>query len=187
MTHRVAILGGPGFIGRYIVKRLAERGDVMAVGKVLYVGQSARTNHAGLKQLAHAVLEHGYRVKAAEVRGALHLKSACTHLGRSTLLVNRAWIEPVFPAEAIKPAGLGDKQLTVDEFPPFGGRQDMNLMRADGGTVIGRGGERVLAYVTPSGVRAAGFELRAGDQARMVEWGLPASLVEWEVARAPRA
>ena len=32
MSHRVAILGGPGFIGRYIVKRLADRGDVLAVG-----------------------------------------------------------------------------------------------------------------------------------------------------------
>ena len=32
MVHRVAILGGSGFIGRYIVKRLAERGDVVAVG-----------------------------------------------------------------------------------------------------------------------------------------------------------
>jgi len=32
MVHRVAILGGSGFIGRYIVKRLAERGDVLAVG-----------------------------------------------------------------------------------------------------------------------------------------------------------
>jgi uncharacterized protein YbjT (DUF2867 family) len=32
MPHRVAILGGPGFIGRYIVKRLADRGDVLAVG-----------------------------------------------------------------------------------------------------------------------------------------------------------
>lgn len=32
MNHRVAILGGPGFIGRYIVKRLADRGDVLAVG-----------------------------------------------------------------------------------------------------------------------------------------------------------
>jgi hypothetical protein len=60
------------------------------------------------------------------------------------------------------------------------------IVPADGQTVIGRGGERVLAYVTPSGVRAAGFELQAGDQARMVEWDLPASLVEWEVARAPR-
>src|SRR4051794_229921 len=30
--NRVAVLGGAGFIGRYIVKRLAERGDVVAVG-----------------------------------------------------------------------------------------------------------------------------------------------------------
>lgn len=30
--HRVAILGGAGFIGRYVVKRLAERGSVLTVG-----------------------------------------------------------------------------------------------------------------------------------------------------------
>jgi uncharacterized protein YbjT (DUF2867 family) len=30
--HRVAILGGAGFIGRYVVKRLAERGDILTVG-----------------------------------------------------------------------------------------------------------------------------------------------------------
>src|SRR5260370_15928803 len=30
--HRVAILGGAGFIGRYVVKRLAEGGDVLTVG-----------------------------------------------------------------------------------------------------------------------------------------------------------
>lgn len=30
--QRVAILGGAGFIGRYVVKRLAERGDVLTVG-----------------------------------------------------------------------------------------------------------------------------------------------------------
>jgi len=30
--HRVAILGGDGFIGRYVVNRLAERGEVLTVG-----------------------------------------------------------------------------------------------------------------------------------------------------------
>jgi NADH dehydrogenase len=30
--YRAAILGGAGFIGRYVVKRLAERGDVLTVG-----------------------------------------------------------------------------------------------------------------------------------------------------------
>ena len=31
-THQIAVLGGSGFIGRYVVKRLAERGEVLAVG-----------------------------------------------------------------------------------------------------------------------------------------------------------
>jgi hypothetical protein len=59
------------------------------------------------------------------------------------------------------------------------------IVPADGQTVAGRGGERVLAYVTPSGVRAAGFQLGPGDRAHMIAWDLPASLVEWEVTRAP--
>ena len=31
-NRRTAVLGGSGFIGRYIVKRLAARGEVVAVG-----------------------------------------------------------------------------------------------------------------------------------------------------------
>jgi NADH dehydrogenase len=30
--HQIAVMGGSGFIGRYIVKRLVERGEVLAVG-----------------------------------------------------------------------------------------------------------------------------------------------------------
>jgi dimethylargininase len=68
-------------------------GDVLAVESVVYVGQSRRTNHAGLKALAHALFEHGYAVKAVEVLRCLHLKTACTSLGGDRVLANPSWIE----------------------------------------------------------------------------------------------
>jgi dimethylargininase len=121
-------------------------GDVMAVERTLYVGQTARTNHAGLKALAHLVLEHGYRVKALDVRGALHLKSACTYLGRGVLLVNRAWVA----LERLTPFELVD----VDPREPFAANST-------------RIGERVVmssAYPrTVERVQRAGFEVHLVD------------------------
>ncbi|MFT5286638.1 MAG: dimethylargininase [Planctomycetota bacterium] len=67
-------------------------GDVFRVEGTLFVGQSTRTNHAGLKQLAHLVLEHGIRVKAVEVSECLHLRTACSWLGGNHMLVNPNWI-----------------------------------------------------------------------------------------------
>ena len=85
-----------------------EGGDVLRIDDVLYVGQSTRTDHAGLKQLAHLVLPHGLRVKAASVAGALHLKTACTYLGRDTLLANERWVDlhrlPRMEVLAVDPA-----------------------------------------------------------------------------------
>jgi dimethylargininase len=80
-------------IERLEAPSLLEGGDVLAVGDVLYVSLGARTNHAGLKALAHLVLPHGYRVKAVEKRGALHLETACTWLGGERLLVNPDWVD----------------------------------------------------------------------------------------------
>ena len=67
-------------------------GDVCRVDDVLLCGWSSRTNHAGLKALAHAVLSHGFRVTACEVRGTLHLKSACTWLGDDRLLAAKGLV-----------------------------------------------------------------------------------------------
>jgi dimethylargininase len=63
-------------------------GDVLRVGRDLYVGQSGRSNAAGIAQLAAAVVPHGYRVVPVPVRGCLHLKSAVTLVAPDTLLVN---------------------------------------------------------------------------------------------------
>jgi dimethylargininase len=71
-----------------------EGGDVMRVGKTLYVGYSRRTNIAGVQQLAAMVHPMGYFVVPVEVRGCLHLKTACCFIGDDTLLANRAWMDP---------------------------------------------------------------------------------------------
>lgn len=86
-------------------------GDAFCVEGTVYVGQSTRTNHAGLKQLAHRLLPHGYRVKAVEVPGALHLLTACSYLGQDTVLANPRW------ANLERLGGL--RVLPVDPLEPF--------------------------------------------------------------------
>jgi dimethylargininase len=68
-------------------------GDVLRVGRTIFVGQSTRSNTEGIRQLADAVSPHGYAVVAVEVRGCLHLKSAVTQVGPATLLINDDWVD----------------------------------------------------------------------------------------------
>jgi dimethylargininase len=66
-------------------------GDVVRIGKALYVGLSSRTNQQGIDQLRALVSPLGYTVLAVEVAGALHLKTACTYAGKNILLANPEW------------------------------------------------------------------------------------------------
>ena len=68
-------------------------GDVLRVGRTLYAGLTSRTNAAGVERLRSLVSAHGYQVRAVEVEGCLHLKSAATRVGARTLLINRAWVD----------------------------------------------------------------------------------------------
>jgi dimethylargininase len=68
-------------------------GDVLRVGKVLYVGASSRSNPAGIEQLRAFVEPFGYALEAVEMQGCLHLKSAATRVGEETLLVNPDWLD----------------------------------------------------------------------------------------------
>ncbi len=70
-----------------------EGGDVLAVGKTLYVGLSCRTNREGIAQLTDAVDSLGYRVVPVEVTGCLHLKSGACWAGGEVILANREWID----------------------------------------------------------------------------------------------
>jgi|SRR5271169_96208 len=70
-----------------------EGGDVLRMGKKVFVGITARSNPEGIRQLAVIVEQFGYALRAVPVTGCLHLKSAVTGLGRNTLLANRAWFD----------------------------------------------------------------------------------------------
>jgi dimethylargininase len=67
-------------------------GDVLRVGREIFVGMSGRSNEAAVEQLRYIVGEFGYEVVPVPVRGCLHLKSAVTQVAADTLLLNPAWL-----------------------------------------------------------------------------------------------
>ncbi len=69
-------------------------GDVMAVGRKIYVGLSSRTSHEGIAQLDQHLSEWGYEVIPVPVTGCLHLKSAVTQVADNLLLINDRWVSP---------------------------------------------------------------------------------------------
>ena len=68
-------------------------GDVLRIGRDVYVGASARSNAEGIAQLRAALAPFGYRVQAVATRECLHLKSAVTQVAEDTVLINPDWLE----------------------------------------------------------------------------------------------
>jgi dimethylargininase len=119
-----------------------EGGDVMRVGRDVFVGLSSRTNEAGVEQLTRGLQPFGYRVRPIEVRGCLHLKSACCSIGDGKILANPAWLDTaplrdytiveVAPDEpgAANILRIGDVVLMPAAFP-----QTQAVVRSQGLTV----------------------------------------------------
>src|SRR4029450_4347122 len=77
-------------------------GDVLRLGRVLYVGLGPRTNRAGGQQRAGLVAPYGYDVRPVRVDDCLHLKSAVTEVGAGIVVINPEWITgQMFPDHAI--------------------------------------------------------------------------------------
>ena len=69
-------------------------GDVLRLGKRIFVGLSSRSNRAGVEALAAHVAPFGYQVTGVELGACLHLKSAATSPAPGRVLFNPAWIDP---------------------------------------------------------------------------------------------
>jgi dimethylargininase len=116
-------------VSRITAPGTLEGGDVLRVGRTLFVGQTPRTNTEGTRQLSTCLEPHGYDVVAVTPTGCLHLKSAATFVGDETLLVNPEWIDvgqfsrwqcvPVAPEEPFGANALlvGDTVFTAASAP----------------------------------------------------------------------
>jgi dimethylargininase len=67
-------------------------GDILRIGRTLFVGRSSRTNEAGIQAFARIASEYGYDARAVAMRDCLHLKSGCTSIGER-VLINPAWVD----------------------------------------------------------------------------------------------
>jgi dimethylargininase len=83
-----------------------EGGDVLTVGRAIFVGLSSRTNAEGVEQLRSVAEAFGYSVRPVPVTECLHLKSAVSQVGPEAVLINPRWVD----ASVFK----GLRVLTVD-------------------------------------------------------------------------
>ena len=89
-----------------------EGGDVLKVGKKIFVGESSRTNKEGIQALEAIIKPLGYEVIAVKVTGCLHLKTGVTALDDQTVFINPAWVD----AKAFQ----GFSQIETLSNEPFG-------------------------------------------------------------------
>jgi dimethylargininase len=86
-------------------------GDVLVLGKDIYVGLSTRSNMDAIQQMNQRLGKYGYKAQGVEMHDCLHLKSAVTRVDDNTLLINRQWVD----VENFE----GFELIDVDESEPF--------------------------------------------------------------------
>ncbi len=83
-------LGGLVPIDRMAGDATLDGGDVLQVGRTVFVGVGRRTNEAGAEALERFCAPLGRRVKRVPAGPSLHLKSAATALDDETVILHRS-------------------------------------------------------------------------------------------------
>jgi dimethylargininase len=127
-------------------------GDVLQVGRRLFVGLSARTGPEAVAQLRALLEPRGYSVRGIEVRGCLHLKSAATAVADEVLLINPEWVDGgAFP---------GCQCVPVDPAEPFAA----NVLRVGSVVLCSAAAPRTRARLA-----ADGFDVRVLDVSELAK------------------
>lgn len=144
-----------------------EGGDILRVGRRLFVGQTARSNEEGIHQLRKIVEPHGYEVVAVPVTGCLHLKSAVTYLGNNMLLANRFWFDPA--------PFVGFDWVDVDPSEPHAG----NALELNGSVLFPASFPQTRTRIEEMGLRVLPIDIAELQKA---ESGLTCSSLVFEAA-----
>jgi len=115
-------------------------GDVLTVGKNIYVGLSTRSNQHAVDQMAAALKAYGYRVQALHVNECLHLKSAVTEVAEETLLINPAWLDRTLFS--------GYRLIEIDPSEPYAA----NVVRVGDKIIYPIGYPRTQAKIEAAGI-----------------------------------
>jgi dimethylargininase len=86
-------------------------GDVLVLGKKIYVGKSTRSNSAAIRQIQELLNKYEYKVTGVQMHDCLHLKTAVTQVDENTLLINPKWVDS-FPFKDFD-------RIEVDPSEPF--------------------------------------------------------------------
>lgn len=127
-----------------IERGLVDGGDVLRIGRTLYVGLSTRTDSDGIDSLSELVAPLGFEVVRAELRDCLHLKTAATFAGpdpkgRPVLL---------YSEELVDPSQFGGVELLAVEE-----RRGANCVRAGDRLILAAGNPRTAALLRDRGFR----------------------------------
>ncbi|WP_281659775.1 arginine deiminase family protein, partial [Microvirgula aerodenitrificans] len=76
----------PGKVERITAPGTVEAGDIMMVGSHFYIGQSARTNAEGARQMIAILERHGMTGSVVKLEKVLHLKTGLAYLEHNNLL-----------------------------------------------------------------------------------------------------
>jgi len=68
-------------------------GDVLRLGRTMFVGHSHRSNEAAIRRLREVLSDFGYSVIGIPMEGCLHLKSSVTQVAEDILLINPDWVD----------------------------------------------------------------------------------------------
>lgn len=124
-----------------------EGGDVMRVGRTLYVGRSGRTNQAGVNQLGALLAPWGYEIQGVDLDGCVHLKTACTFVPPHYVLANPDWVDRRVFADVTV--------IDVDGDEPFAG----NTLTLGGVTLVASSCPRTAAILHARGVITRAVDL----------------------------